>query len=173
VTQQSQRNLSLNALRATYEPRTGDWPIVLLSIDHESLDQPLLVSSDATQRIGTSGGRIVYGTVSQGDTYTCYPFDLVMPRDEAGGVFGTQLSVDNVDAAITDALRSLTSPPYVTLEVVMGKSVDTVEFTLPDFRLLDAEWDKVSVVGTLSLEMLLNELLGFTYRPGTHPGMFK
>jgi len=169
----SLREFSLNTLQDLYAQETGNWPIILLTLDHENLAEPLLVSSDPTERIGEVEGKLVYGTVSRGDSYICYPFGLMLPSDEDGGSYTTQLTIDNVDQSITDAIRDLTSPSTITMELVMGQDPDTVEMTMPDFRLTNVQWDNIQVAGDISLEMFLQELIGPTYRPGSHPGLFK
>ena len=160
-------------LQAMYDEETGDGPIILLTIDHDDLDEPILVSSDATGRVQETDQEIVYGTVSRGDNYIYMPFEMILPSDEDGGVPSVTLGIDNVTNEITDAVRDLTSPPIVLLEVVMMSDPDTVEMSWPELYLTDAEWTRDQVQGTLTMETLLTEKMGYTYRPSTHPGCFK
>lgn len=169
----SPRSLSATAIQATHAEETDNGVIILLTIDHEDLPEPILISSDATERIEELDREIVYGTVSRGDSYVFYEFEMVLPSDEEDGIPNTTLSIANVDQKITDTIRELTSPPVVLLEMVMMKSHDTVQFSLPEFRLTDVEWDRTSVQGTISMDALLGEKMGFSYRPTTHPGVFK
>lgn len=167
------RSTSLALKQATYAEETEDGIIILLTIDHEDLTEPILISSDATQRVDEIEGKLVYGTISRGDTYIYYDFEINLPSDESDGVPNTTLSIDNITAEITDAIRDLTSPPVVLIEVVMMSDVDTVEVNFPEFYLTDVEWDRTQVQATITMDALLSEKVGWTYRPSTHRGVFK
>lgn len=169
----SPRQLSASTLASMYDEETGDGPIMLLTIDHEGLPAPILISSDATQRVRETDREVIYGTVSRGEEFLFFPFEMVLPSDEEGGVPNVRLSIDNLTAEITDAVRELTSPPVILFEVVMMADPDVVEMSLPDFLLTDVEWTRERITATVSMDMLLTERMGYTYRPTTHPGVFK
>ena len=62
------RVLSLNFREAIFGPESGEVPIFLLTITHPDLDEPVYLTTDATERLGTDP--LTYGTVSRGVTST-------------------------------------------------------------------------------------------------------
>lgn len=168
------RQLSSAALRAMFGPETGVFPIMLLTIDHEILTAPIRVSSDATQRLEVTDARIVYGTVSRGQSYIFMPFEISLPSDAEDSVPTTTIRLDNVGRDLTATIRSLTSPPSVTMELVMSESLDTVEATFPDFEISPIGYDDLEITGTLTVEGLVNEPYpAGSFTPGQWPGLFR
>ncbi|MBI1366884.1 MAG: DUF1833 domain-containing protein [Alphaproteobacteria bacterium] len=119
--------------------------ICLLTIDHSSLVSPLLFSADNQD------------TVSRGDTYISFSFNIVLPNNEDGKAPVMNLTIDNVDDEILQTLRQLdkTSLPTVMLEVVGASDPDTVALSLPDFTLRDVGYDAFTITGSMTLEDLV------------------
>lgn len=100
------------AFRASLEDvHNDDPPLVFLTLEHDDLDEPL---------------RFVWDTVDyilDGDTYIGFPFDVTLLSDGEEAPRG-RLSVQNVDRAIGDAIRGLTSPPQATIEIYAASDFD-------------------------------------------------
>ena len=155
------RSVTLTTRQALYAQETGEAFLVLLTIDHPDLALPIRVSSDAVD------------TVSRGDTFLAFPFQLSLPDDTSNGPPRARLSIDNVDRTIVQTLRSIASAPTVLIEVVRGVEPDTVEAAFPDFELSNARYDVLTVQGDLTLESFLREPYpAAQFTPAGFPGLF-
>lgn len=166
------RQLSTAFLRESFKQETGVCPIFLLTISHPSLVTPIRVSSDPTERLSETASQIVYGTTSRGNEYTFFPFSINIPNDEADSPAQMQIQLDNVNRELTSIIRSLSSPPTITTEIVLDTSLDDVEITWPEFLMTQIEYG-ISIKGTLCLELLEREpypALNFT--PSYFGGLF-
>jgi hypothetical protein len=88
--------------RALEEPRSQEYIVILLRIEHEDLAVPVLVAND------------VVNYVYQGDTYLGFPFKFELISD-SNQVPRGQLAVQNVDERIGEAIINLTTPPRLTI----------------------------------------------------------
>lgn len=155
------RNVSATARAAINAQSTGEAFLLLLTIDHDSLAAPIRVSSDGVD------------TVSRGDTYVHFPFEIVLPDDRDDQVVRVSLRIDNVDRQVVTALRTITGGPTVGLEVVLGSDPDTVEAGPFSFTMRNAVYDVASVTAELVYEDILNEPIpGDAFTPGNFPGLF-
>jgi len=158
-------NFSSTFKEALSLPETDEVIIVLITIDHSTFLSPIRVSSDGVD------------TLSRGDTYVSFPFDLRLPRDAPNGVYRAQLTVDNIDKQIVEALRLIpkgaAERPMVTMEIVLHSDPDHVEASMPDYILSAVSYNKLTVTGDLSVEKFLN--MGFPHKmitPGNFPAAF-
>ncbi len=155
------RSLSLAARRAVSAQETDEAFLLLLSLDHEDLAEPIRVVNN-TQDVA-----------SRGDTYIAYPFEIALPDEDPDSVARVTLRIDNVDREIVKNLRAISSPLSVGLEVIMAASPDTVEAGPFNMTLVSAEYDALTVTGELAFEDVLNEPFpGHGYVPSEYPGLF-
>lgn len=155
------RPLTLAALKAVNAQETDEVFLVLLTLAHESLIQPLRVTSDAVN------------TISRGEVFTAYPFDLSLPEDSEALTATAHLSIDNVDRVIVAALRGLQDSPSVTVEIVRASAPDIVEAVFPDFRLSEIQYDAATVTGVLTIEDFTAEPYpAAVFTPAGFPGLF-
>ena len=68
--------VSLNFRTQAWAQETGVVVICLLTITHDDLDEPILLSTDPTQRLYEYGADQVFGTVSRGVDYVFFPMSL-------------------------------------------------------------------------------------------------
>jgi len=155
------RDLSLTARQAVFAQETGTVFLILLTIDHSSLSSPL---------------RFVYNNediTSRGNTFTAFNFQIQLPSEEEDSITDVQLRIDNVDRQIVETVRSLSSAPEVTMEIVLSSDPDTVEAGPFNFELQEATYDAVQVTGTLGYPPVLDEPFpGDLFTPQNHPGLF-
>jgi hypothetical protein len=164
---------SLNFRQAAYAAETDRVIIALITIDHDDLLEPILISSDPTGRIREYESNIVYGTVSRGNTYIFLSPRIQIPSDTDEGPGQMTIEFDNIDRGYTEIIRSLFTPPTVTVELVLDNDPDTVEVTWPEFLLTHIYYDDLIVRGTLSLETLDREPFpSGTFSPAFFPGLF-
>ena len=155
------RTLSLAARKAVNAQETDEVFLLLLTLDHEDITEPVRVVNNTVD------------IVSQGETYIAYPFEIALPDEDAESVARVTLRIDNVDREIVKSLRSISSPLSVGLEVVMAASPDTVEAGPFNMTLVSAEYDALTVTGELAFEDVLNEPFpGHAYVPSDYPGLF-
>lgn len=136
------RTVSATFLGAIQAQETDEAFIVLLTIDHDDFVSPIRVSSDGVD------------TDSGGDTFIAFPFDISLPSDKDGETPKLLLVIDNVSREITAALRTITSPPTIIMEIVLQSDPDTIEATFLDFTMRNVDYNVLTVSGQLNLEAL-------------------
>ncbi len=139
------RTLSSASLAAVLAQETAEVFIRLITIDHPDLAAPIRVSSDAVD------------TVSNGNTYTAFPFELQLPDDSGDRPQTARLTIDNVSREIVQAIRSIQSPPSVTIEIVRAADPDTIEVSYTGFALRNVRYDAMVVSGDLTVDDFTTE----------------
>jgi hypothetical protein len=155
------RTLSQLARQALFAQETKEVFLLLLTISHAAITPTIRVANNT--RDITSGG----------ETFIGYPFTITLPDERDDGMPQMTLRIDNVSQAIVRALRSITRPPAIQLDVVLADSPDTLEASIPGFTLRRATYDALVVEGALTLEDVLNQ--GFpalSFTPSTTPALF-
>lgn len=125
------------ALTAAIAAETSEVYLVLLTIDHADLAEPLRFVAN-TEAI-----------TSRGETYEAFPFAFIPPEEREGAPARATLQIDNVDQRIAATIRALTSRPSVLAEIVLAATPDVVERAWPTLELMSAEWDALTVEGEL------------------------
>ena len=134
------RSVSATLKQAAFAQETGEAVLELVTLDHPDLGGPLRMVNNLTD------------VVSRGNTFVAFPFMLTLPAEDEDRAGEARLTIDNVSGEIAAALRSISSPATVTLEVVLASSPDTVEASAPDYQLRDVTIDVGQVSGRLTLE---------------------
>ena len=97
----------------------------------------------------------------------------VPPEASATQLPMSTLKIDNVSREIIEEIRSLSSPPTVTISIVLHSDPDTVEAGPWEFKLLNATYDANIIQGSLGFEDILNELFPYgTFNPKDFPALF-
>lgn len=165
------RTISLTLRTAANAEQTGEIPVFLVTVMHPSLADPMLFSSDPTTRLSTDP--LLYGTVSRSQNYNYLPISYIMPDDSDATPPAIKLVIDNVSRALVPLLRSVLTPPSVTIEMVLASAPDNVEVAWADFDLVNADYDS----GSASLDLTVNGLatepfpVGI-FAPSGFPGLF-
>lgn len=155
------RNLSAGARQAIFAAESGEAFIILLTFTYESLAAPIRVGSDSVD------------TVSRGQAYIAYPFDLTLPDDDEGRAPRARLVIDNVDRQIVATLRNLATSPVLTLEIVRAAAPDVVEAVFHDFRLRNVRYDSHVIEADLTIEDFTAEPYpAGSFCPSLFPGIF-
>lgn len=155
------RSLSQLARQALFAPETGEAFLVLLTISHPGLEQPIRITSDAVD------------TQSRGLGFIAFPFDIVIPDDTEGASPRARVTIDNIDRTIVAAVRSMNAPATVLIEIVRAADADTVEAAFPDFRLINVSYDARTVSGDLAIEDFTAEPWPASrFSPAGFPGLF-
>ena len=164
------RDTSLAFRQAVYGQHTSEAFLVLLKIDHDDLAglglDPIRVTSDGVDTTSTLDGG--------SETYSAYPFTIVLPSNVEQGITRGQLIIDNIDRSIVEVIRQLSNEPCdVSIWVVTATTPNTAEATFTGFRFTNITYNELIVSGELTIENFLNEPIpGDTFLPSTFPGLF-
>ncbi len=148
------RIISHDALTAMLAQSTSEVFIELLTVDHESLDEPL--------RFCNNGVAIV----SNGNAFYPAAFKAELPADAEDREPKATLTISNVDQTVVAAVRGLSGRPSFTIAVISASEPDIYEFAPHAF-------DVISVQGSaqeLKFDMIFSELAqevfpGLTFSP--------
>lgn len=168
--------LSLDAMKAVYATETGDYPILLVTLEHPDLVEPIRISTDATTRIPslTTDEQVVYGTVSNGLEYLYFPAEINLPTEDEESPPQVQLAVCNVGQELVATVRNLRQSPTVTLALVLGSNPDRIEGQIGGFTFTDVEINDLIISGNMVMDVMANEPFPYlTFTPSTAPGLFK
>ena len=155
------RIISSLSRQSLYAGESGDAFLVLLTLSHASLSPPIRVTSDSVD------------TVSRGDNFIAFPFEISLPDDEDRRPPRARLGIDNIDRRIVQAVRSLSAAPAVLIEIVRAAAPDTVEARFVDFRLTNVTYDSSVVEGDLTVEDFTTEPFpSASFSPSLFPGLF-
>lgn len=154
------RNLSATAIASQNAENTSEIWLVLLTIDHDLLAQPIrLVNNNEA-------------ITSNGNQYIACAFDVDLPGEDAEGPISARLRVDNVDRVIVNTIRSINSPPQITLQVVLASDPDVVEVEYTGLILRSTDFDQFVVSGELRFEDIVVEPIAETITPQHFRGLF-
>lgn len=157
------RNLSSNLVSELLAAQSGEALLVLIEIGHSSFTTPLRVTSDGVN------------TVSNGNTFVPFPFQLKLPNEMHEREPRATLQVSNVDRTIVQALRNAPADelPTVSMQIVRASTPNTVEANFPGFELASAEYNRDAVQGELIVERFATEPFPSQYfTPGLFPALF-
>lgn len=154
------RTLSPVARHSANMAQTDEVWLVLLTIDHASLDDPLrFVNNFASIE-------------SRGDLFIAFPFEIELPGEDPEGLTDARIRIDNIDRQIVRAIREMAEPPTVLIEIVLASQPDTVEAAFDGLVLRDAGYDAVTVTATLKFEQIMSEPVTLQMTPSRFPGLF-
>lgn len=154
------RTLSNAALASIHAQETGEVWLVLVTITHPSLATPIRVVNNNED------------ITSRGNLYQAFPFDIILPGQDPDGPPRAVLRFDNVERTAIAAIRSATSAPTVTLEVILASAPNTVEISFGGMALRNVTYTATSIEGELHVEPLLNEPITLNMTPSRFPGLF-
>ncbi len=139
------RDTSAAARAALYAPSTGEVFLHLVTIEHDDLATPIRLVDDLVD------------IVSRGDTYTASGIRPQLPPDTPDELPGIDMIIENVEHDLIIALESITTPPTVTIEVIMASTPDTVEAGPFVFDINATKYNATRVTLRLEIERLLSE----------------
>lgn len=167
--------VSMEAQKVLYQEETGDYPILLLTIDHPSLDDPIRISTDSTERSSlTTDEQVVYCTISNNLEYVFYPVEITLPSEDETKAPTVTMSIANTGKQIVDIVRSFPTSPTVRMDLVLGSNPDKIEGSFSGFKFETIDIDIMTISGDLVLDILTTEPFPYrTFTPSTASGLFK
>lgn len=156
------REVSLTALQAMLAQQTGEVFLVCLKISHDDLASPLRFVNN-TEPVTRSDGE-----------YLPAAFEFRLPNDSEDNVPTAEISIDNVDRQIIEAIRGLKKAPQLEVNIVLASSPNTVEVGPVEFKLKQFRYDAQTISGTLGYEEdFLNQgFPKYKFSPRLTPGIF-
>jgi len=158
------RPLSDALKTALYAQQTGEVLLAICAISHPSIvNGPLRVVND------------LQDFVSNGLTYTAFPFQVTLPADGEDGRTSLRLVLDNIDRTVVQAIRSIppSSTPTVQVDLVLASQPDVVEISFPNLTLRSVDYDVFVVEGDLELDEDDREPFPYaSFTPQLFPGLF-
>lgn len=155
------RVISSAARAAINAPQTSEVFLIILEINHADLPSPIRVVNNNE------------AIISNGDTYLATAFTFDIPAQEDGTISNSRLSIDNVDRAIVQAIRSISSPPDISVSVILASDPDTIEAGPWEFKLRNTTYNRQSVSGELVYDSHMRDNCGtIKYTTLNFPGMF-
>jgi len=144
----------INARTAHDAATTDAVEVALFTIDHPSLDAPVRLSTDPTERL--SDAPLMYGTRSNwfGADPALEPFLFVLastdlPSDLEDVPAAATIVLSNVDNRIAETLRSFTNRPTISMAVVMADSPNDIEVEFRGMMMIGSSGN----AGEVTIEM--------------------
>lgn len=154
------RALSSIAIASQNAESTAEAWLMLLTIDHPTLSSPIRVVDNNAD------------VTSNGDLFVAWDFSLTMPGEDPDNPETAHLSISNIDPLIIRSLRQISSPPSVTIGVVLSSAPNVVEVEFAGLVLRSASYDAATITGNLVFEEILTEPVATTLTPAMFPGLF-
>ena len=152
---------SAHGIAEAFDQDRGTVFFTLLTIIHQDLTGPM--------RLCNSRADIV----SRGNTFTGYPFQIVLPDDDADNVPSAQLKIDNVNRLVYQTIWGLASAPNILIEVVVSDRPDVVEISAGNLRLEKVQADELYITGTITaIPIAIEPFPGDSFSPDVFVSMF-
>ena len=131
---------SVNFKQASNAVETGEVFLSLLEFTHSDMPEPIYFVDNTV------------AVVSNGITYEPYPFRITLPEDKQGVLPSVQLTIDNVDQRLIEAVRGFSNPPVVTLKIILASEPDNIEIQLDNLKLRNLTFNAFTITGSLVLD---------------------
>lgn len=137
-------SLDSNAIQSAQSRTTDEAWLLLMEIDHDDLDDPFYLVNNSES------------ITSNFQEYLAYPFQVVLSPDDGESLPKVQLTIDNVDRALIETIRSISDSPTVTIKLILSGYPDDVQMEISDLVLREVEYDAFTITGTLYADDILN-----------------
>lgn len=154
------RRLSLNARTALDADATDEIYVVLLRFTHPSLDKPVFLSTDPTERLSVEP--LMYGTYSSwlnpdGEPFLFILASTMVPDDKEDAPAAATVILETVDKDMATVLRSIKDRATVDMAVVLASSTDVIEAEWTGLRLMTANGNASEITLLISRESIFEE----------------
>lgn len=136
--------LSSVAIQSAQALETSEAWLLLMEIDHTDLAEPFYLVNN-TDLI-----------IHNGVDYLAYPFNVILSQDDGEHLPKVRLTIDNVDRALIETIRSISDSPSVNIKLVLSSQPNTIELEISDLILREVEYDAFTITGTLYADDILN-----------------
>lgn len=155
------RQVSLAAMRAAMSQHTAEVYLVLCKIEHPNLPSPIYLVNNNEN------------ITSNGILYRAFPFEAVLPDDQEAREPTAEIRIDNISRELMDEIRSIQSPPTITLSVVVASNPDYIEWGPMELLTRGVSYTATVITLRLSYSAFTKEPFPYrTFNPADFPGMF-
>ena len=143
-------------------PDSDEVYLILITIEHDDISPSIRVVNNNEN------------ITSNGNLFTQFAFDMELPDSREGTLSRARISIDGVSREISEAIRSITTPAQVTLQVIRASDPDTIERSWAPTTLRNVKWDAGRISGDLVFEeMEIEPFPIWQFSPANAPGLFK
>lgn len=153
--------ISLPAMQAMFAQETGEAPLVCVTVSHASLATPLRLVNDGADLVRSAG------------TFEAAEFDVSLPGDDPDETPRLGITFSNIDRVAGRTLAAFTTPPLVTIEMVLASTPNVIESGPHVFRL--TSWTRSAEVVTAELtveDVQAEPYPKDSFTPNNSPGLF-
>lgn len=173
-------SMSPDALRAVFSPEADSDLIMLVTVYDPAITDPTnpgyvaaRVCDGYTQRISETADEVVYGVVSNGNTFTFLPMQITLPQEDEAQAPRCSITLHDVTRYITPLIRTLSAPPRVKLELVLSKTPNVVEVSFSSFYIINFTYNANTVNAELAMIDFEREPFPMhAFTPKYFPGLF-
>lgn len=144
------RAISYNARQQVQASEIQEAILVVLDIEHPSLDSTIRVVNN-TQDVEWDG-----------NTYLASSFKFTPPSQEDSEVSNAKLTISNIDRKLVELIRSISSMPTITVNIVFAGSSVEREAGPWIFDLIDVSYTAQTITGSLSFNFKPKETVSRT-----------
>lgn len=168
--------LSSDFEKIALAPETDEVLVCLIELHHDSLSEPIRISSDKTELYGYSEetGEPIYCTRHQGRDYIEGSFGFVPPGNPEDGSAPSAKFVLASEQRIIQAIRDIHDGLSLRAFFVLASDPDTVITPFTGLWLTEVSYDAGQIEATLGFNHFLDE--PFTrgkFMPSSFPALFK
>lgn len=162
--------VNTNFNEAIHARSTDEVFLYLITIDHEDLVEPIYISNDTRDTLGTGQK----GVISNGIEFVYIPFQFILPTLEKDSIPKAKISIDNVTREIVAAIINIQNPPDVRIQIALASDPNTIEYDLSGFKIASVTYDAMTIEGDLTVEQYFNEPYpSVKFTPSRFPGLFR
>lgn len=111
---------------AAYPQETGESFVTLLTIEHDELPAPILLTDAGEDIVYAADLLDAEGNVAAlAGTYVAVPIEIIPPGQSDEQLRGT-IRVPNIDVAIGRAIDSIATPATITITVVLASDTSNI-----------------------------------------------
>ncbi len=144
-----------------FAQETTEVLLVLLTIEHEDITTIRLVDNNED-------------IISNSETFTAFPFSVVLPDSREDSPSHAQLTIDNVSREISEVVRTVSSAPTVTISIIKASAPDTLQRTFPFLEMRNIQWTATLLKADLTKEDFTEEPFpAGHFVPSQFPGLFE
>jgi hypothetical protein len=153
--------LTAQMLTEIYGQQSGDAFLTLLTITHDTLPTPIRLVNNTEQ------------IISNGQTYSAFPFKIVLPVDDGESLREVALELDNTSLELINLLRTVTDPLDVNLKMILASIPNDIQYELGELKIGSITYDKSNITAKLYQDNFMSSgLTSERYTPQNFPGLF-
>jgi hypothetical protein len=169
----SKTTLTLNFRQQLQLQESDEVPIIILELRHPDTAEVILISGDNTVVLDTDP-EMVWGTISNGKTYTYHPMNLRLPTDQPDRPPRMQLVVENVTNFMVAFVSNMVQRGTCNLAVIAASDPDTVQIPFPTLDLRGFTRNSNVITFDIGLDAAEDEPIpAGIFTPAGFPGVFQ